>query len=98
VFARPESAGARRFGSRDRSTARAGRDGLRPPASAASAAVPPLASLGGVTAVVMAVTTLGSALAAGLAYLAVLPTRAPERRLGRRWIRPERSSRSERRH
>jgi len=43
-----------------------------------AAAVPPLASLGGVTAVVMAVTTLGSALAAGLAYLAVLRTRVPE--------------------
>jgi MFS transporter, DHA1 family, multidrug resistance protein len=43
-----------------------------------AASVPPLASLGGVTPVVMALTILGSALAAGLAYLAVLKTRTPD--------------------
>jgi MFS transporter, DHA1 family, multidrug resistance protein len=42
-----------------------------------AASVPPLVSLGGVTAVVMALTILGAAAAAGLAYLAVLRTRVP---------------------
>jgi DHA1 family bicyclomycin/chloramphenicol resistance-like MFS transporter len=42
-----------------------------------AAAVPPLASLGGVTAVVMAVTILGTALAAALVFLAVRRTPIP---------------------
>jgi DHA1 family bicyclomycin/chloramphenicol resistance-like MFS transporter len=45
-----------------------------------AAIVPPLVSLGGVTAVVMAVTILGSAVAAGLVFLAVLRTRVPDAR------------------
>jgi MFS transporter, DHA1 family, multidrug resistance protein len=43
-----------------------------------AATLPPLASLGGVTPAVMAVTILGSALAAALAYAAVLRTRVPD--------------------
>lgn len=42
-----------------------------------AATLPPLASLGGVTPAVMAVTILGSALAAALVYAAVLRTRVP---------------------
>ncbi|MCU1665219.1 MAG: drug resistance transporter, Bcr/CflA subfamily [Pseudonocardia sp.] len=42
-----------------------------------AAAVPPLASLRGVTATVMAVTILATALAAALVFLAVLRTRVP---------------------
>ncbi|MHA6628620.1 hypothetical protein ACU61A_24540 [Pseudonocardia sichuanensis] len=42
-----------------------------------AATVPPLASLGGVTPVVMAATILGSALAGGLAYVAVWRMRQP---------------------
>jgi DHA1 family bicyclomycin/chloramphenicol resistance-like MFS transporter len=43
-----------------------------------AATVPPLASLGGVTAVAMAVTIVGTTGAAALAYVAVLRTRVPE--------------------
>jgi MFS transporter, DHA1 family, multidrug resistance protein len=47
-----------------------------------AATVPPLASLGGVTAVVMATTVLGSALAGGLAFVAVWRTRDEPVRTG----------------